>query len=147
MTTTTVLARNGSLLSEAVQADTWYQYLNGYDRNDLIDALADALLRAQQDEFNERLPQGCHWYMSTSEIIGPIDAVLPDLETLMEQAAEAVDNQFSAIEATVAAASPHQAGYTGLPEVAWKSGVRVATQHPRHVEWSTDRTGRTRRQP
>jgi hypothetical protein len=104
---TTLLATNGDTLSYAAQVNTWYAYLDGYQPEDLQDALVDALITAQQQEFNNRLPDACHWHMSTSEVTGPVGTVLDrDPDELMQEAVAAVQERFDEIEASVKASQP-----------------------------------------
>lgn len=102
MTATTVLARNGHTLSGDVQADGWMAYINGGDYSDTQQALlAEALMAAQRDAFDAKLPDGCHWYPTTSEIVGPVDAVFGDnfdLDEAMSEAANTVADAFDQIE-------------------------------------------------
>jgi hypothetical protein len=85
MVSTTVLARNGGSLSYDVQIDGWFAFINagGYT-DEQQDALTNALMEAQRERFNSLLPDGCTWFPSTSEIIGPVDA---DVEAALETVA------------------------------------------------------------
>jgi hypothetical protein len=99
--TTTTLAKNYKL-GRDYQIDGWYGYINGGDYTDNQQAaLVEALMDAQESEFDTLLPDNCFWYPHLSEIHGPIDATLDgmDLDELMEQAANAVQERYDAIEA------------------------------------------------
>lgn len=101
MTTTTVLARNYKL-GRDYQIDGWYGYINGGDYpDDQQAALVEALMDAQESEFDKLLPDGCFWFPRLSEIHGPISATLEglDLDELLEQASNAVAARFEQIEA------------------------------------------------
>ncbi|TMS00204.1 hypothetical protein [Nonomuraea basaltis] len=101
MTTTTVLARNYTL-GRDYQVDGWMSYINnGEYTDDQQGALAEALMDAQEREFDNLLPDDCHWFPHLSEIHGPIDATLEGLELdeLLEQASNAVTERFDEIEA------------------------------------------------
>lgn len=101
MTTTTVLAKNYKL-GRDYQIDGWYGYVNGGDYSDSQQGtLVDALMDAQESEFDNLLPDDCFWYPRLSEIHGPVSARLEgeDLDDLMEQASNAVAARFEQIEA------------------------------------------------
>jgi len=101
MTTTTVLAKNYKL-GRDYQIDGWYGYINGGDYpDDQQGALVDALMNAQESEFDKLLPDDCSWFPRLSEIHGPITATLEglDLDQLLEQASNTVAERFDAIEA------------------------------------------------
>lgn len=107
VTTTTTLARS-SELSYPVVADGWISYIDGGDYNeDQTEVLVDALIHAQRDEVEKRLPSGCYWSMHTSEIIGPVGTEIDlDLDgrredpwrEVMEDTAETVAERFADIE-------------------------------------------------
>ena len=106
MTATTTLARNGGSLSYPVQVDGWYSYINdGPYTEEQQDKLADALMAAQEREFDAMLPPGCFWHPHTSEVTGPADADLDsalagfaDIDAAMEAACERVTARFDEIE-------------------------------------------------
>ena len=103
MTTTTVLARTYKL-SIAYQGDGWYSYINnGEYTSEQQDALVEALMGAQVEELNNRLPQGCYWLPRLGEIHGPITATLDgiNLDEALAAAADAVAARFQEIEARV----------------------------------------------
>jgi hypothetical protein len=107
MTATTVLAKNYKL-GRDYQIDGWFGYINGGDYTDKQQAaLVEALMDAQESEFDALLPANCFWFPYTSEIHGPIDATLDglDLDELMEQAANAVQGRYDEIEAKALADS------------------------------------------
>lgn len=102
MTTTTVIARNGSSLSGDTQAAGWAAYINGGDYTDEQQAsLVEALMAAQRAEFEARLPEGCHWYPTLSEVHGPVGTDIDDidLDDLMGEAVEVVAGRYEQIEA------------------------------------------------
>lgn len=107
MTTTTVLAKNYKL-GRDYQIDGWYGYINGGDYTDeQQSALVEALMDAQEREFDALLPENCFWFPYVSEIHGPTDATLAglDLDELMEQAANTVQGRYDQIEAKALAHS------------------------------------------
>lgn len=99
MTTTAVLWR-GSELSYAENVDGWYAYINGGDYlGDQQGKLTGAPMAAQEDEFDDLLPDNCFWHPHTSEITGPVDAVLDiDLNEAMREACQVVIDRFEEIE-------------------------------------------------
>ena len=81
----------------------WSDYIHEADYTDnQNDAMGDALLAAQETEFDALLPEDCQWFRHTGEIIGPAGTELPsDLDELMREACEAVIAQYETIEAAV----------------------------------------------
>ena len=103
MTTTTVLARSYQL-SYAYHADGWYAYIkDGAYTSKERGALVDALVGAQVEELNRRLPEGCHWVPRLGEIHGPTNVNLNgiDIDLALMAAADAVAERFEEIEAKV----------------------------------------------
>lgn len=101
--TTKTLTRNYKL-SYAYHADGWYAYIKdgaytAKERNILV----EALMGAQVDELNRRLPQGCHWIPRLGEIHGPASVTLGgiNLDLALRAAADAVAERFQEIEAKV----------------------------------------------
>jgi hypothetical protein len=113
MARNTTLWRGGSL-SKASHVDGILAYINGADYpEDVQDRMADALMAATEDEVNNRLPAGVTWYPNTSEIIGPIGALVHVdddmdgwLRDVMAEAWQAVVARFDTIEATVPGTVP-----------------------------------------
>lgn len=103
-TTTEVHGPNGDKARNG-----WYDFINGGDYPpDVQDRLVDALLLAETNEFNSRLPDGWSWYPSTSMIIMPIDdsdgdTEEIDLDVLQREACEAVTARYEEVEAAVLA--------------------------------------------
>jgi len=98
---TTTLAR-GYRLSYAYQADGWYSYINnGEYTSDQQDALVSALMDAQREEVDNRLPDGCTWLPLLSEIIGPVDTTIDSVDQIMDDATAAVIDRFAEIERSV----------------------------------------------
>src|SRR5260370_8864148 len=78
------LARNGESLSFHVQIEGWYAYINGGDyAQEQQEALASALMAAQESEFDALLPDGCYWSPRVSEVTGPVGT---DLEAALASA-------------------------------------------------------------
>lgn len=101
MTTTIVLARNGTTLSRDYNINGWFSYINnGEYTPDQQDLLVRALMDEQESEFDSLLPADVYWYPRLSEIHGPVDATLAglDLDELMKQASKAVSDRFEEIE-------------------------------------------------
>jgi hypothetical protein len=101
MTTTTVHAR-GHHLSHNWIEDGWLGYTNTPECTDhpQYEDLIEALAAATQQAGNAMLPEGFSWHPFTSEIIGPVDASLPDgfdAEEFARAASDAVD--YSTVEA------------------------------------------------
>lgn len=75
MTTTTVLRRAGWLGTIEIR-NGWANFIgeagNLYTVRQL-EALVDRLVERQRQEFDELLPEGCHWYPALAEIHGPVD--------------------------------------------------------------------------
>jgi hypothetical protein len=98
---TTTLARYGDL-DGRTQADGWTAYIRDGGYNDGQTAtLVEALLSAQRDEVDDRLPDGCTWQPATSEIIGPTGTDLgerEDLDEVFASACQAVIVRFDEIE-------------------------------------------------
>jgi hypothetical protein len=109
MATTTTLARGG-VLCQQPYVDGWYGYVNSPEyTQEQQDALVVALLAAQRDAFDALLPADCHWYPTTSEIIGPLHASpldSDDLSAWMEEAAAAAEERFPEIERHTLEGSP-----------------------------------------
>lgn len=103
MATTTVLARNYKL-SYTYQSGGWYCFIrNGaYTTKERI-ALINALMGAQVEELNRRLPQGCYWLPRLGEIHGPANVNLGgiNLDLALKAAADAVAERFEDLEAEV----------------------------------------------
>lgn len=99
VTATTVLWR-GSDLSYSEHAHGWYAYIDGGDYpHDEQEKLVDALMSAQEKEFDDRLPDYCSWHPHVSEIIGPVDTDFDiDIDETMREACEAVIDRFEEIE-------------------------------------------------
>lgn len=97
----TTLARDGHTLSRDYNVDGWLAYINdgGYT-DDEQSALVDLLMREQEAEFDRRLPEGCHWFPHTSEVIGPVSAKGDDFDAqaLMLEAVQAVVDRYDDIE-------------------------------------------------
>ena len=103
MATTTVLARNYKL-NYAYQSGGWYSFIkDGAYTEKERDALVDALMDAQVEELNNRLPEGCYWLPRLGEIHGPITVNLKriNLDEALMMAADAVAERFEDIEAKV----------------------------------------------
>jgi len=103
MATTTVLARNYKL-GRTYQSGGWYGFLkDGAYTEKERDALVEALMDAQVEEFNRRLPEGCFWIPRLGEIHGPTTANLKhiNLDEALMMAADAVAERFEDIEARV----------------------------------------------
>lgn len=103
MTATTVLARTYKL-SYAYHADGWYNFLkDGAYTAKERDALVNALIGAQVEELNRRLPGGCRWVPRLGEIHGPTNINLDgiNLDEALAAAADAVAERFKAIKAKV----------------------------------------------
>jgi len=103
MATTTVLARNYKL-NYAYQSGGWYAYIkDGAYTDKERNALVEALMDAQVEEFNRRLPEGCFWIPRLGEIHGPTTANLKhiNLDEALMMAADAVAERFEDIEARV----------------------------------------------
>ena len=103
MATTTVLAR-GYKLSYVYQVGGWYCFIRdgAYTSRERC-ALVEALISAQVEELNQRLPQGCFWLPRLGEIHGPTNANLGsiNLDLALKAAADAVAERFEDIEAKV----------------------------------------------
>lgn len=103
MSTTTVLARTYEL-SYIYQSGGWYCFIrNGaYTEKERI-VLINALMDAQVEELNRRLPQGCYWLPRLGEIHGPANVNLGDinLDLALRAAADTVAARFQEIEARV----------------------------------------------
>ena len=103
MATTTVLARAYEL-SHIYQSGGWYSYIrDGAYTSKERNALVEALMAAQVEEFNRRLPEGCFWLPRLGEIHGPTTANLNgiNLDLALKAAADAVAERFQEIEAKV----------------------------------------------
>ena len=103
MSTTTILARNYKL-GRAYQSSGWYAYIkDGAYTDEERNALVEALIGAQVEEFNRRLPEGCQWVPRLGEIHGPTTASLNgiNLDEALAPAADTVAERFEAIEAKV----------------------------------------------
>ena len=103
MATTTVLA-SAYELSYIYQSGGWYCFIrNGAYTSKERGALVDALMNAQVEEFNRRLPKGCYWVPRLGEIHGPANVNLDgfNLELALKAAADAVAEHFQDIEAKV----------------------------------------------
>lgn len=101
--TTKTLTRNYKL-SYAYHADGWYAYIrDGAYTAKERDMLVEALIGAQVEELNRRLPGGCHWVPRLGEIHGPTTATLDgiNLDEALAAAADAVAERFEDIEAKV----------------------------------------------
>jgi len=98
---TTTLAR-GYRLSYTYQADGWYSYINNREYPSSIqDALVSALMDAQREEVDKRLPDGCTWLPLLSEIIGPVDTTINNINQIMDNATAAVIDRFKEVEQSV----------------------------------------------
>ena len=103
MATTTVLARNYKL-GRAYQSSSWYSFIkDGAYTTKERGALVDALVGAQVEELNRRLPEGCHWVPRLGEIHGPTNVNLNgiDIDLALMAAADVVAERFEEIEARV----------------------------------------------
>lgn len=88
-------------------ADSWYSHINNGERTpEQESAIVDALIEAQVEEFEARLPESHYWLIDTSELQYPADddTEIGDLEEIRQQSVEAVCNRLPQIEAVALAA-------------------------------------------
>lgn len=98
MTTTTLAV--GAYLGESEVADAWYGYINNGEYSpDGQGRIVNALIAAQRESVEERLPAGCRWDLTTAEIIGPVGADPGDLAALLDESRAAIAARFEEIEA------------------------------------------------
>ncbi|QFG13278.1 hypothetical protein SEA_GILGAMESH_86 [Streptomyces phage Gilgamesh] len=97
----------GSEFSYACVAESWYGHINNGERTAAQEsAIVDALVDAQVEEFEARLPESHFWLIQTSELQYPADddTEVGDLDEIRKQSVEAVCNRLPQIEAEALAA-------------------------------------------
>jgi hypothetical protein len=92
---------DGIVLSEDVNRNAWSDYINqaDYPEADAV-KLVDALMAAQKEEFEKRLPAGGTWSPGLSEAYWPDESDNDefDLADAMREACDAVTARYEEIE-------------------------------------------------